>query len=181
MELVPTVTSLLALSVSVFTFWWSNLREKRAFHLVCLQKLAPFETIDFALVNGGKYDLLVTSLHLYFEGTEKGARFYPAVRFHGGTDGSADLIPAGKAIEFRVEFTEALTSSFAQSGKKDNPWTNLFAHYVGVELTWVDLKGKTYTARVLHSRLGLDANGKIMGRGPVTKQNASFNLFWAAT
>lgn len=180
MEKVPIFISALALATSIFTFWWLNIREKNAFHLVRLQKWAPLQTIDFALVNGGKRDILVTSLNAYFEGPEPGSRFFPAARIHGGTKNEADLIGAGKAIELRVEFTEALSSSFAQKGAKGAPWQNLFCHKLGIELTWVDMKGKTHGALVPHSLLGLAEDGAVRGQSPISDVNASVDLFRAA-
>ncbi|KYP10046.1 MAG: hypothetical protein A0129_15095 [Limnobacter sp. CACIAM 66H1] len=173
--------SLTALGVSIFTFWWTNVREALALHLVPLARIGNFDGPVFALCNGGKRDLLVTQLLVYFETGSRGSCYYPAVSIQGGTEGQADFIAGGKTVEFRASFLESFGANFAQGGVKGDPWPELYSHYIGIEVEWVSPGGQVRMARVLHSRLGFAADGKIRGKAPLSKDQVAYNLYEAAT
>ena len=181
MQGASIVLSIRALLLSLFTFWWSNLREKRALYFVRVHKLEPFEAIAFALVNGGKGDVLVTSILLAFEGAQKGSRYYPAIKVDGGEDGKADLITAGKAVEFRISFLEEFTPTFAAQGRQAWPWPHLHSHVATVELAWIDASGRDYSAKVFHTRFGFEPSGKLRAIAPFNKPNERYELFAVAT
>lgn len=174
------VVSAAALGLSIFTFWWTHVREALSLTLVPLARVGSFDGPVFALANGGKKDLLVTQLLIYFETNPRGSRFYPAMSIDGGEPGKADLIEAGKITEFRASFLEPFGADFAQRGKKGDPWPELYSHYIGVEVEWVSPGGKVRTARVLHSRIGFAANGQIRGKAPISKQQRAYNLYQAS-
>src|SRR4051812_4867249 len=111
MQFAPIIVSALALAASLFTFYWINLREKRALYLVRIDKLGHFGDFHFALVNSGKKDVLLTAVAPYFEGSEKGSFFYPASRIIA-RDAATDLLAGGKAVEYRIEFPEPFSESF---------------------------------------------------------------------
>ncbi len=174
------VVSVSALVVSGFTFWWSNVRDPKKLSLVPLSRIGIFEGPIFALANGGKRDILITGLQVYFETMPDGSRFYPGVSISGGDDGKADLLGAGKLLEFRASFLEKFGANFAQSGRKGDPWPDLHSHYLGIEVEWVDPNGNVHTARVIHSKVGFSDDGKIMGKAPMTKKPTNYNLYAAA-
>ena len=67
MEIVSIVVSGLAFTLSVFTFYWTSLRRRHAFYLVRIDEIGFFMIPQFALVNGGKTDILVTSVNCSFK------------------------------------------------------------------------------------------------------------------
>jgi hypothetical protein len=174
MDIVPILISATALAVSVFTFWWTQLRQKKSFFFVRTDRLLSFETLRFALVNGGRSPQLITELHLHLEGRDKEGRFYPAAQISSPTD--SGLIEPGKATEYEVRFKEKFTSSLAQSGRISKINSNFFEFFVCLDVSWVDMEGHAYTARVTHSVIGLDPTGEIRLRGPFGSENAKYEL-----
>ena len=173
------VVSLSALGLSAFSFWWSNLRDKRGLHFVPLSRVGDFDGPVFALCNDGKKDVLVTQLLIYFETDPRGSRYYPATRIEGGTPGQADLIGSGKTVEFRVTFLEPFGANFAQGGTRSDPWPQLYSRFVGVEVEWVMPNGEVRTARLLHSKVGFDMDGKIRGKSPISRKLRAYDLYAA--
>jgi hypothetical protein len=178
-ELAPLAVSVLALATSIFTFWWTTIRTTQALYLVRIDKLGHFGGFNFALINAGKNDLLLTTVAAYFEGTGQSSYFYPAARIiaEGAT---SDLLAAGKAVEYRIEFPEPFSPSFAQTGKKQQPWPQLHSHYLGIEVSWVEMNGVVHSARVLHSTVGFEPDGKQRAIAPATTKNVRYNLNAAA-
>jgi hypothetical protein len=177
---LPLVVSAVALAVSVFTFWWTNIREVKSFNLVPLSRTGEFDGPVFALANGSKRDLLVTNLRPYFETEPRGSRYYPAVSIAGGEPEKADLIRAGKIVEFRASFLEPFGANFAQAGRKGDPWPELHSHHMGIEVEWVDSSGVVRTARVLHSKVAFAPDGQVRGGAPMSKDQRAYNLHDAA-
>jgi len=178
---LPTITSIAALGLGVFNFWWTQIRTKQGFYLIRIPKFANFETLAFALVNAGDQDLLVTGILLYFEGGVAGYKFYPALPVEGGEDGKADLIQGGKAIEFRINCRHALTPGMFQNGfaKADSP--NLRFQRAIIEVSWIDIKGKLRTAHIPHSIFGVQEDGSFGQLVPHLDLQAKHDLIRAAT
>ena len=166
MLIVSIVISCLALALSAFTFYWTTLRNRRAFFLIRLANLPSVEPSQFALVNGGKHDLLITSLACFFENKDKNGGFYPAQRIHFA-ESEDMLLQAGKAFHCKVEFVEDFTSNFALAGEQDANFGNLYCHPMKVEIQWVEMDGSMHKKSVLHSRFWFNPSGKVMMCGPL--------------
>lgn len=160
MPVATIIISCLALVLSAFTFYWTTLHNKRAFFLIRLANPPSTEPSQFALVNGGKYDLLITSLVCFFENKDKSGGLYPAQRIHF-QESEGMLLQAGKAFHCRVEFIESFTSTFAIAGEQDAKFGNLYCHTMNVEIQWVEMDGTLHKRAVPHSRFGFDASGQI--------------------
>lgn len=64
------VISFLALLVSAFTFYWTSLRDKKAFYLVRIDNINSRMQPEFAIINAGNTDILVTSVLCAFENSD---------------------------------------------------------------------------------------------------------------
>lgn len=166
MAAATIIISCLALALSAFTFYWTTLRNKRAFFLIRLANFPSAEPTQFALVNGGKYDLLITSLVCFFVKKDKNGGFYPAQRIHF-QESEGMLLQAGKAFHCRVEFIESFTNTFALAGEQDAKSGNLYCYPMNVEIQWVEMDGTLHKRAVPHSRFGFDASGQIRMCAPL--------------
>lgn len=170
---MPAVTiaiSCLALALSAFTFYWTTLRNKRVFFLIRLEGLPSAEPSQFALVNGGKYDILITSLVCFFENKDKNGGVYPAQHIHF-QEAVGMLLQAGKAFHCQVEFIEKFTSAFALAGEQDANFGNFYCYPMYVEVQWVEMDGTLHKKAVPHSRFGFDASGQIRMCAPLGSKN----------
>lgn len=173
---VPIAISVLALITSAFTFWWGNVRRKRALYVVRINKVDRIHDFFFALVNSGNSAVLIAGISVLFEGPTKGSGFYPGAKVTSSA-GESNLVEPGKAIEFCAMLPESLSEHFAQSGKREPEWQDLFTHPLFLEVAWVEMTGAVHRARVSHSKVGFEASGMIRGVAPITDWNAKADLY----
>lgn len=98
---MSVLISCFALALSGFTFYWTALRNRRSLVLVRITGLYSRERFEFALVNGGKSDILVTRIAVRFDDKAKRSSFYPEQRVTI-KENSGMLVPAGKATRCSV-------------------------------------------------------------------------------
>lgn len=177
MSHLSITVSVVALVVSVFTFWWTNVREKRALYFVRLSKLGSPTSFDFALVNAGKSDVLVTEVHLILQGHDTSTGHLPVIDVQ--TTGDSKVVQAGKALEFRTRFLHAFGETFILGGRKDNSWS-FYTFTLGVRLSWLDSSGKLHVATPMHSFLGLQTTGSSQAVRPFTEHSAKHELYATA-
>lgn len=125
---------------------------------------------EFAIVNGGKKDLLITNLTCLFGNTEKdGHSFSPAQRIEF-KESDSWLLPAEKGLLCCTRFTEKFTSSFAKSGKPEMVDNNQLynMHDMYVDISWVEMNGKCYNKSVKLIKYGFSEEGDIRYRAPVS-------------
>ena len=124
---------------------------------------------EFAIVNGGKKDVLITNLTCSFGNTEKdGHSFSPAQRIEF-KESNSWLLPSGKGFYCSVRFTEEFTDSFAKSGKSETVQNNqLYMHDMYVDISWVEMDGKCYNKSIKLIKYGFNELGKICHRAPVS-------------
>lgn len=79
------------------------------------------------------------------------------------------LVAAGRAAHCSVEFTEAFTTSFAQSVEADSTRGNLHVHPLSVEIQWIEMSGVLHEKVVPHSHVGFSPEGKIRMIGPLSQ------------
>jgi hypothetical protein len=151
--------SALALLLSIVTFYWTALRNRRRFTLLRVGEMS-FDGPQFALVNGGRSDVLITSLLCFFEDKDKNGGFYPVqtISFHE-KDGT--LLAAGKAFHCKVKFPEPFTNTFALTGRKKPNTNNFYLHQMNVEIEWAEMNGDLHKKVVPHTLFGFDETGKI--------------------
>lgn len=160
--------SCFALALSGFTFYWTALRNRRSLVLVRITEMSAREHFAFALVNGGKSDILVTRLAVRFDDKAKQSSFYPEQRVTI-KDNSGMLVAAGKATRCSVEFTEPFTQTFAKSIDADPNSGNLHVHPLSVDIQWIEMSGVLHEKLVPHSRVGFSDAGELRMVGPLAQ------------
>lgn len=144
MEYVPIVISVLALCLSVFTFYWLQLRVKHRLHLVRIDKIAEFKNPLFALVNSGTKDILITSVVGRFEHSNAQGSTYPAQRVEIG-EGPSMLLKSGTAVQCKIIFIEEFTQTFIQMGKlRDGSAPDIYEFVLTIEVGWVDAQAHSH-------------------------------------
>jgi len=165
---MSVLISCFALALSGFTFYWTALRNRRSLVLVRITGLDSRERFEFALVNGGKSDILVTRIAVRFDDKAKRSSFYPEQRVTI-KDNSGMLVAAGRATRCSVEFTEPFTSSFAKSIDPDPGAGNLHVHQLSVDIQWIEMNGVLHEKLVPHSRVGFSETGALRMVGPLAQ------------
>lgn len=135
--------SVAALGVSFFSLIWTNFWNRIAFHYV---QTGPW---GFALVNGGKTDILIREIRFWFVGNNANAGTAPPQDTGVSTD-AAVLLKAGTAAEHSVQWIH------------DYPWEHIeeqgrptevaghpgFEFTVTIEIGWIDVKANLHTTYV---------------------------------
>lgn len=167
MELAAILISALALSLSVFTFYWTSIREVKKFYLIRVDRMAAMMTPEFALVNGGSKDILITTIECGFDNKDKNGCAYPAQRIQID-EGDSLLLPAGKAFHCKVRFLEPFTSSFALEGEKDaSAVPPIYQKVMRVNVAWIEQSGVNHKASAIISKYGFSEDGHIRMHTPM--------------
>ena len=163
-----------ALALGLYNFWWTQLRDRRALYLVRIDKDEAPGPINFALVNAGSRDILITGVFAYLEGKEHGQRFRPG----GVVEHGESIVAAGKASEYRLKFDQPIPPDVARQGRRiDDPGRDLYTYPVGVEVSWLHMDGTAFVAFVLHTIITFDATGRICGGSPFSRPTEKCELF----
>ena len=172
MEIVAFIFSVIAICLSLLTFYWRFIRNVKKIYFVRVTRMGMFFRPEFALVNAGSKDILLTDLLCGFattEGEPQGT-FWPEQRIDFESDGSL-LIPAGKSKHFMVEFIEkAHPGMTKQAIKEESDFGDTYWRDVQIDISWVDNHGKDYRASIKPSRYGFNKEGKIAGSKPLLKK-----------
>ena len=105
----------LSLSISLFTFYWVSIRDKKALYLVRINSCSSRMLPEFAIVNCGNSDILITSIICAFEfGNKEGWESPDDQEFIQG-ERSFSLI-AGKSRHFKIHFPSKFTEDFVKDG-----------------------------------------------------------------
>lgn len=175
-KLASIIISVLALSLSAFTFYWTTLRDKKALYLVGVRQISPSMMPEFALVNGGKSDLLITHLSCEFHVEKDHSDFGPAQKIEFNESDSF-LLQGGKAFHCKVKFLEPFTSQFIQSGTIERNENCAFYMFdLKVRVSWIHTNGKTYECSSEIYSYGFDETGKIRKRKPLTSKVNLYQL-----
>ena len=178
MEIASIIISSLAIVLSSFTFYWTFLRDKKALYLVNVQQLAPSMMPEFALVNGGKSDLLITHLSCEFYAEEDNSYFGPAQNLEFNESVSF-LLQGGKSFHCKVNFLEPFTSSFVKKGVIEKHGSYTFYMFdMNVRISWVHPNGKTYNCSSPLIKYEFEESGEIRKRGPL---KSKVNLYQIAS
>jgi len=166
---IAVVISFLALSLSFINFHWIYLKDRKVLNLVYVDKIGNYMQPEFAIVNGGKKDLLITNLECSFGNLEKdGHSTFPAQRIEF-KESDSWLLPSGKGFRCNVRFTEEFTGSFAKSGKLETDNNKKrYMHDMYVDISWVEMDGKCYNKSIKLIKYGFNEQGKICYKAPVS-------------
>ncbi|MCO7247528.1 hypothetical protein [Halomonas sp. Mc5H-6] len=167
MEYVSISLSAIALGLSVFTFYWVQLRVSDRLHLVRIDKLGEFKNPMFALVNNGTRDILITSVQGRFQHADYNSGTYFSQRLET-TDGSSMLLSAGKAMECRVIFQEMPTGNFVNKGKpREGSVPPVYEFEFDVEVNWVDASAHSHSGQARIAKYGFSEDAKMMMFSPL--------------
>ncbi|MFC6671124.1 hypothetical protein [Marinobacterium aestuariivivens] len=167
MKYVPIVISLLALCLSVFTFYWVQLRIKHKLHLVRIDKVEEFDIPIFALVNSGTKDVLITSVVGWFKHSDAQGSTSPSQRVEIG-EKSSMLLKASTAVQCRITFLEEFTKSFVTSGKlREGSTPDIYEFKFMVEIGWVDSQAHSHKARAEIAKYGFSEDRGIRMFSPL--------------
>lgn len=163
------VIAFAALSISVFTFYWTSLREKKALYLVTINSLSTRMPPEFAIINGGSTDVLITSILCAFEfGSKEGWESPDDQQFIQGEQSFS--ISAGKSHHIKVVFQSKFSVDFVKNGiLKKNGSLELYHRNLLVVIEWVDSKGKEHKSEPKIINYGFDLNGHMTMSSPIEK------------
>lgn len=171
MEQASFFVSIAALALSALTFYWVNLREKKNFYLLRVDRIGAFSHPEFALVNGGSKDILITKVECAFIGSETNRCLYPMQRIECGKSGEL-LLSAGTAVHCRVDFPEPFTSSFAAEGVvREGTTPIIYEHTLRIDVAWINSNGENYSTSVNISKLGFRESGEPCSMSPLEEKH----------
>ena len=161
--------AVLGLGLAIFNSYWTHFRIKRAFYFLRVADLTTGVRPEFALINGGNRDELITSVICIFEHGDRGEATYPKQVSQIG-EGSSMLLAAGKACRCKIEFLEPFTSEFALQGRKDEKMGGFYVFPMDVQIEWADMDGKVHRKTVRHSEFGFAEDGGLHLCKPVAQR-----------
>jgi len=173
--IINIIFSCLALTISIFSFYWTTLRNKKALFFVRTDSLWTFGRPQFALVNAGKNDVLINSIYCHFSSNNPSINSIPPINVNY-PDNFIGVLFGGKALKIVIDFPEPFTNEFALEGIKDDQMGGRYMRQLDIEINWIDMKGNTYKVSVGHSIFGFYESGKISTCRPLVKKSELYKL-----
>lgn len=168
-ESIAIVISCLALLLTVLNFYWTFLKDRKVLHLVYVDKIADYMEPQFAVVNGGKSDILITDFGCSFQYTDNTRVSLTPSQTVEWKENESSLLPSGKGFYYKVKFNEKFTSAFVQKGKLETVQNRqLHMHDMYVDVSWVEMDGRCFNKSIRLIKYGFNDEGKIMHRVPVS-------------
>lgn len=164
---LPIFIACLALLLSGINFYWTFLKDRSVLHLVYIDKLGLSMEPQFAIVNGGKSDILITSLSCTFHYADKTKSVSHPAQTIEWIESDSSLLPSGKAFHYKVKFIRNFTKSFVQKGKLESVGRQeLYMHDMHVDISWIEMDGTCFNKSVKFIRYGLNEKGEIKHKAP---------------
>ena len=168
-EKLTLIFSLVAIFLSYASFHWTYLKDKSVLHLVSVDTLGLSLEPQFAIVNGGKSDILLTSLSCTFHYDDKTKSVSHPAQTIEGIESDSSLLPSGKAFHCKVKFIKNFTKSFVQKGELESTeGGELYKHDMHVNISWIEMDGTSFSKSVKFIRYGLNEKGEIRQKAPLT-------------
>lgn len=170
--MISITISVLALLLSLFTFYWVQLRVKHSLHLVRIDKPTEFQRPIFALVNSGTRDILITSITGGFIDATGQVKAYPAQRVQVGQQHSM-LLSAGTSTQCNITFLEEPPKAFsvATGTLRDNSVPKVYDFVFEIEIHWVDSQAQSHSAKAQICKYGFVEGGGISSFSPLTQKH----------
>ena len=168
---LPIVISCLALLLTGINIYWTFLKDRKVLHLIYIDKLAPGMEPQFAVVNGGKSDILITDLSCSFQYTDNTKSAFTPSQTIEWKEGDSCLLPSGKGFYYKVKFNEKFTSTFVQKGRLETlreTQSQLYMHDMYVNISWVEMDGRCFNKSIKLIKYGFNDEGEIMHRVPIS-------------
>lgn len=133
-DYVTVTLSVLAFGLGLFNLWWGTFRRRIALFFV------QGDSWSYALVNGGKTDVLVVRVKYWLSGTD------PRLKTSPPQETSVEmpvLLKAGAALHHTVNFVngEADFESLASQGRPVPGRVDWRAYTVLALIDWIDING----------------------------------------
>jgi len=160
MENIPTVTSVLALCISIFNLYWTSLRKKRVLTLIATNVWTDLSA-NFVLANGSNCDLFMVKAICSFCGADKNASLIPKQQYIF-QESNLGFVSAGKATSFKLTILEKLDNQDLAGGGEDKHTSlNLHMFDLKLDVYWIEPSGKEFQAECVFGRYGLDDAGEV--------------------
>ncbi len=162
--------SCIALLLGIFNFHWTFLKDRKVLHLIYVDNFSLSREPQFAVVNGGKSDILITDLSCSFKYTyNKTKTSLIPLQTIEWNEGDSSLLPSGKGFHYKVKFNEEFTSAFVQKGKLETVHNKrqLYMHDMYVDISWIEMDGKFYNKSIKLIKYGFNEEGQIRRCAPV--------------
>ena len=174
-DILVTIISCLALLVSCLallgagiSFYWTFLKDRSVLHLVYVDKLVHGMEPQFAIVNGGKSDILITSLSCSFQYIDDTRVTFEPSQTIEWEESKSYLLHSGKAFYCKVKFNEKFTKSFVQKGTLETVHKHeLYMHDMYVDISWVEMDGRCFNKSVKFIRYGFGEDCEIKRKAPL--------------
>lgn len=153
-----------ALLISMFTFYWTGIRQKVGFMLVRMDQASM--TPDFVLINTGTKDILVTKLYCAFLNNSDSGWYAPDHNFQ-----EKFSIPAGQSKSCHIKFKkEDLGPQLLKDGEliKNGP-LELYHKDVKIIVHWLDHRGRDHESHALIVNYGINKEGHLCFYSPLIK------------
>jgi hypothetical protein len=163
--------SILALVFSGFTFYWLNIRERKKLFLVRIDRLSLEQIPEFALVNGGSKDLLITAVECSFRGERINTCIYPAQTVELNDDGSR-LLQAGKSYYCKIKILSDYDSEFVLDGDlRPDTTPPIYLKKFRVDVSWVESSGASHKASADICKVGFTEDGHEAFSSPLEQKH----------
>lgn len=131
---------------------------------------------EFALINAGGSDILVTSIFCAFD-DECGGLYAPEIVSLGEVEGSFSILP-GKTVYCKVEFLkEDVNEKLANGGSLEDFWSmGLYKKNMKVIVEWVDRRGLEFKAEPKISKYGFEEDGFFRTVEPLQKKHDLYKI-----
>jgi hypothetical protein len=173
--------SALALVLGLFNFYWTHIRMRRALYFVRVSGFGLFPTPQFALINAGDTEVLVTGIECEFLNAGGTGSTTPDQSFliNGGRD---RVIEKGKAGHCLVNLQMKFDGPFALEGAKAEQGNRtVYCRDMKVVIHWVDGKGSVHTAEVPFEQYRLTETGQIIGGRSILPHQKRIDLYKSGT
>jgi hypothetical protein len=168
--ILALVVSSAALLISLASFYWANLRDRKSLKLVRVNHFTGLIGPSFALVNSGTRNVILTSIRIGFRDHDRTRRSYPELKLHADPRGKSQLA-AGESVHYSALFPpEGLGSEISTGGKELSGYINnepVFTKETCVSVGWVDSKGLAHSAEGYIFEFGFNKSGAVCCQSPL--------------
>ena len=158
--IIAIVISILALTFSVFTFYWISIRRKQSLQLIRIQSFGSMAP-EFVLVNGGNHEILITRLMCSFSNKNETSWQYLKQQINNNESDSF-LLPSNKSYHCRVNFLEPLNKEFFRDGKEEVLGSApVFTKNMKIDVDWIETSGREYTNSIYFNTYSFSKDGNV--------------------
>jgi hypothetical protein len=177
MQHVPIIISVIALIVSILSFYWANIYDPKKLILVRIDR-PNLDTLSFALVNSSRHDVMLVAISSYIElsAAQGGGALLPNWQIRP-LSGEKSVIKGKEIAEFEVLCSPQRLPYDGPGHLSHANFPDFILQRVGVQVSWLNVGGNLFSASVLHSIFGARPNEEISMRAQILNSKSSVNLY----